>query len=240
MSNLIQGITFSLFSAKSNFEREMVSKIIEELLGAPEEIRPRSFGFFSGDKPIRESAEVLDLIFKKSQVQPDAISLVLEFGGGGYQLQWNKTEPPEFCFIGGTLRNNLISSKPGALDCFIDLFKGLATIFDVSYGEIRSMAVKNWDNPVDLWKRLPDIPSISIYGKDYIDMFGRCRIESAPFLKVKILSEELYVLYAADDVVSPVDEKTKDQIRAHLGEDSFMSGGKWRYKDGVHPHFNFS
>lgn len=240
MSNLIQGITFSLFSAKRNFEREIISKILVEILDAPEAIRPKAFGTFGGDNPINGIDEVLNFIFEKNKNEIEAISLVLEFCDGSYQLQWNKSEPPTFCFIGGTLRNSIIPSKADAVHSFIGIFKILTAIFDASYGEIRSMAVKNWDNPVDLRSRLPDIPNISIYGKEYIDMFGRNKIESAPFLKIEMLSEDLYLLQAANDVFAPVDEKMKDMIRDHLGEKSFMSGGKWRYKDGVHPKFIFS
>lgn len=241
MSNLIPGITFSL-SSLSNFSNQSLAReIVQRICDVPSSIRPVKFGPFEGvnkltslDEPVRFLAQ--------SDGSIEAGSLVLTVGKNcEYQVQWNKSPPSSsFPFVSGFLLRNAFDKKPDVLLDFLSLVKELASVIDVVYGDIRSMEFGGWDTPFNLKLRLPDIPNVSIYGKAYIDFFGRERIESAPFHLVEQLADDIYWLQTTEQVTDPVSEEMRMKIRNHFGEDAFMSGKKWRYNDGLHPDFDVS
>ncbi|HET8730547.1 MAG TPA: hypothetical protein VFM34_05490, partial [Moraxellaceae bacterium] len=153
--------------------------------------------------------------------------------------QWNKSSQPGFSFIGGYLMFAAIDKDPQALADFVELARRLVAALAPAYGEIRSMAVKGWDAPMNLQLRLPDVPPISIYGREYIELFGRDAIEAAPFQSVERVGEA-YWLVASESLREGVGDEARARIRAHFGEDAFMANGKWKYQDGRAPRFDLS
>jgi hypothetical protein len=240
MSNLIPGIAFSLNSLSDFSNLSLASEIVQTICDVPSSIRPSKFGPFEGVSPIIGLNEPAKFIS-----QPDTYveggSLVLTVDKNcEYQVQWNKSDPPSFHFVGGFLLKNAFEKKNDALEAFLVLMKKLAHTINVVYGDIRSMESAGWDAPFNLSLRLPDIPNVSIYGRPYIEFFGREKIESAPFYRIEQLSDDLYWLQATEQVFDLVPEELRASIRKHFGEDAFMSGKRWRYIDGRHPAFDFS
>jgi hypothetical protein len=88
---------------------------------------------------------------------------------------------------------------------------------------------------VNLVKRLPDIPAVSIYGQPYVNMFGEDKLRRAPFQVIDQLPGGLYWLEASNSILEPVGEEAKASIRAHLVEDAFSSGGKRLHRTGRAP-----
>lgn len=243
MSNLIPGVTFSLSSLRDFSSPSLAREIVQVICGSPKNIRPTKFGPFEGESPIGDDLdEPLKYLVRQAGGKPsEAGSLVLNAGKNcEYQVQWNKSSPPSFPFVGGFLLRTAFIKDPNVLSDFLDLVKRLAPVVNVVYGDIRSMEFPGWDTPFNLSLRLPDIPNVSIYGKPYIEHFGRSRIESAPFYRIEKLAGDLYWLQATELVTDPVPDDIRAEVRKHFGEDAFMSGKKWRYSDGKHPEFDFS
>lgn len=240
MSNLVPGITFSLSSLSDFSSAPLAREIVRNICDVPSSIRPSKFGPFEGGSPLTDLDEPVKFISQPG-THVEAGSLVLTAGKNcEYQVQWNWSDPPSFPFIGGFLLRNFFDKKPDVLMDFLDLVKKMASTTNAVYGDIRSMEFAGWDAPFNLGLRLPDIPNVSIYGKPYIEFFGRDKIESAPFHSIEQLSDDLYWLQATELVTDLVPENVKTSIRKHFGEDAFMSGNKWRYSDGHHPVFDFS
>ncbi|HPT51368.1 MAG TPA: hypothetical protein PLS67_04480 [Accumulibacter sp.] len=240
MSNLVPGITFSLSSLSDFSSPSLASEIVRTICDVPSSIRPSKFGPFEGVSPLAGLDEPVKFI-SQPEKPVKAGSLVLTAGKNcEYQVQWNKSVPPSFPFVGGFLLRNAFDKKSDTLLAFLDLVKKLASTTNVVYGDVRSMEFAGWDTPVNLSLRLPDIPNVSIYGKPYIELFGRERIEGAPFHRIEQLSDDLYWLQATELVTDPVPEDLRVSIRKYFDEDAFMSGKKWRYSDGLHPAFDFS
>ena len=157
-----------------------------------------------------------------------------------FLVHWKRHSVPSFAAVSGSIPWSILAEEATRLDQFIQLVKTLAGDINAVYGDVQNMAFPGWDTPLDLRVRLPDVPWLSFYGRPYIQMFGKVRIETAPFYKVQRLQSGHYLLQAGQSLWDPVPEPTKDAIRKHLGEDAFMSGGRWRYKTGRAPDFDFA
>lgn len=242
MSNLVQGTTFSLFFTQGFENKEIAQKIVNVLISAPKRVRPRKFGAFPPGRKIENADDVVGVLVNERGPKsgPRAGSLIMDVGKDcGFQAQWNKSAEPSFPFIGGHLMFAAIAKDGAILDDFIGVVRTLVGTLKPVYGEVRSMAVKGWDTPVNLTMRLPDVPPISIYGKEYIDLFGKDKIERAPFLSITPVGE-CYWLTAHDSVMEEVPDARRESIRNYLGEDSFVAGGKRKYTHGHAPKFNLS
>jgi len=241
MSNLVSGLSFSLCFASDFEDQDMAQKILEVFLSAPASVRPKKFGAFQPSEKIQETSAVLDVLTNKAgnKAGVRAGSLILEHSKScSYQVQWNKTNRPTFSFISGHLMFSAMS-KGTVLDDFIALVKQLAVVLSPAYGEIRSMAVKNWDAPMNLLIRLPDVPPVSIYGKEYIAHFGEEKIKAFPFGTVEQVGEGYWVT-AHPSVLEEVPSARRAEVRSYFGEQSFMADGKWRYTEGSAPDFDLA
>ncbi|WP_156882669.1 hypothetical protein [Pseudomonas sp. CF161] len=237
MSNPVPGVTFSLSSMGDFSIPSQARAIIQCLDSAAASVRPTRFGAFEGRQPWVDVEEPLRFLAQPG-TSATAGSLVLEAGSHlGYQVQWNHSTPPSFPFVSGFLMRKAFSKKPAMLDDFLALIKQLAACSNTLYGDIRSMEFAGWDTPFNLHLRLPEIPNISLYGKPYIELFGRQAIERAPFQRVEQLGDDLYWLEATAQITDPVPDEVRLAIRRHFGEDAFMAGKKWRYSEGRHPEF---
>ena len=144
-----------------------------------------------------------------------------------------------FSFIAGHISFDLISKNASIVSAWLGVVKSLVEIVSPTYGQVRSMNVKGWDAPFNLPLRLPDIPPISIYGREYIDLFGADKIESAPFSAISQVGE-CYWLVANESLLEEVPDTKRQEIRCYFGEDSFMADGHWKYRDGRALSFDFS
>ncbi|UJB64047.1 hypothetical protein YS110_04345 [Acidovorax sp. YS12] len=240
MNNLVPGIAFSLISTSDFSNPSLARKIVQTICGVSGSIRPSKFGPFEGVSLLADFDEPVKFISQTGK-HTEAGSLVLRAGRNcEYQVQWNRSNPPSFPFVGGFLLRNAFDKKPDVLVDFLALIKKLAPVVNIVYGDIRSMEFAGWDTPFNLSVRLPEIPNVSIYGKPYIDFFGREKIESAPFHHIEQLADDFYWLQATELLTDQVPEEVRISIHQHFGDEVFMSGKKWRYNDGLHPEFDFS
>ena len=93
--------------------------------------------------------------------------------------------------------------------------------------------------PRDLTLGLPEVPPISIYGKEYVDLFGVEKVEQAPFLEIERVGD-CYWLVAQKSIAKKVPNPVRANIRSYFGEDAFITGEIADYKVGRAPKFDLS
>jgi hypothetical protein len=155
--------------------------------------------------------------------------------GVDYQLGWKRDSVSAWSFFSG-LATFTTEADAEVRDSFLlTLIAEIACELSGFYGEIRSVASPDWSTPFDLRVRLPDIPNISIYGPDYIAFFGPDRLKRAPFVLITQPCTKTMWLWATHDVYEVVPSQTRLALREALGHDSFMTGGRSRYRQGRSP-----
>jgi len=250
MSTLIEAIGFELASLEDFEDQDRARRVIERLVGASsKELRPKRYGF---DEPVTQSVDEDDLrpMIDRWLHGPGTGDWPGEEREGGvilqsssltgYQVSWRKAVEPTFSFVGGQVGAALLRKQPDLLAELEGLVKDLIPLLLPAYGEIRNMSLRGADLPLDLRRRLPDIPWVSIYGPPYVSLFGRERLLAAPFTRVDEVHPGYIWAQASDSAFDVVPDEAKNAIRMHLGDDAFMSGGRWRYTDGKAPSFDFS
>jgi hypothetical protein len=245
MTNFIDALGFSLDSLDDFTDEQLARGVIGALLSAQGDLRPVKYGSF---EPLRDRIgdiqSLLDVWFSARSSQ----DLRLELGGlllagrglMGYQIGWQKSADPKFSFVNGYVGFSILKKRADTLENLLQLVRSLVDKISPVYGEVRSMATRGWDNPLDLKIRLPDPPWISIYGPPYVKLFGEDKIRTAPFLVVEELRPGFWWLQASSSPFEEIPEDLKVKIRQHFGEDAFMNSRQRRYATGIAPDFDFS
>jgi hypothetical protein len=248
MTNTVESIGFSLNSLTDFEDDELARRVIAEIMSMPRKLVPTKFGPY---EPLERLPDDTDPLIEawlnvagKRDLEAGAPrgSLLLLSGPKevAFQVYWRKDYTPSFSYITGDVPISLVEKEPVLWEAWLDLIRRLVSLINPVYGDIRNMSFPGWDVPMDLQRRLPDIPWASIYGEPYVSFFGVKKIETAPFLRIEKLASGQYWLEASGTVFEPVTEETRQNIRQHLGVDSFMVGRKSRYKDGRAPEFDYS
>jgi hypothetical protein len=243
-------LDFSLTSVEDFEDRERARRVLERLTKfSSKELRPKRYGF---DEPATQSFNEKDLepVIDRWLYGPGHGNwpskereggVILDCSSvAGYQVSWRKAFKPSFSFVAGHVGLSLLRKNTGLLTEIEGLLKDLIPLVLPVYGDIRNMSLRDADLPFDLYRRLPDIPWISIYGPPYVSLFGRERLLEAPFRRVEDVHSGCIWAEASESAFEAVADEVKDAIRTHLGDDAFMSGGRWRYLDGRAPSFDFS
>jgi hypothetical protein len=242
MSNSANRVRFSLMSTRDFEDRDLAMRIVNLLLSLPPNVRPDMFDVHEPLKRKVESAnDIVDLLVNKGALSVGQRSGLLQLksrNGVSYQIHWRKTRRPGFSAVGGSFMQDAIDRDRNIVENWLGGIRDLTEIVSPAYGEIRSLA-GNEGIAFNLQTRLPDVPPISIYGKEYIALFGRDKIEQAPFLESFRMAEG-YWLVAHSSVLESVPDAKRSEIRSYFGEDAFMADGRRKYKDGRAPIFDLS
>ena len=144
-----------------------------------------------------------------------------------------------FSLVSGWIAFDFLDDEKNVLGSWLEGIKRLVEVVSPAYGYVNSMAVENWDTPLNLQLRLPDISPISIYGREYVELLGAKEIEAAPFLEIEKVGV-CYWLVASHSLRSGVPKGRRKEIREYFGEDAFMADGNWKYSTGRAPKFDLS
>jgi hypothetical protein len=241
MNGQIDRVRFSLSSTADFEDREFASGVIGIFLSLPETVRPKVFGAF---KPLKRRVgspeEIVDVLTNERgpKVGLRGGSLLLGEDDVGYSVQWNKSQRPQFAFLGGSLAISALAENERILDDWLEGVGSFVRFLNPSYGEVRSMEA-GIGVPRDLVRGLPDVPAISIYGEEYVGLFGSEKIENAPFLQIENLGD-CYWLSAQRELRLPVPAEMRSRIRSHFGEETFVCDLHTQRKNSRAPKFDLS
>jgi hypothetical protein len=235
-------VSFSLDSTKDFEDIDLATRIVAICLSLPPTLRPTKFGAFA---PLKGKVGAVDEIVSvlvnargtKSGPRGGSLLLRARSDMSGYSVQWSKSARPGFSGVMGWIMSDVIRNDPLILKGRLDGVRRFVEILSPSYGEVRLMSDEG--DPRDLTLGLPEVPAISIYGKEYIDFFGATKIEGAPFLEVEKVGA-CYWLVAQKSIIDKVPSATRASIRSYLGEDAFVIGDLAQHKIGRAPKFDLS
>jgi hypothetical protein len=237
--NPARRIRLALMSTADFEDRDLGTRIVRFLLALPAPFRPTRFDTCEPiARPVTSVDAIVDLLVNEGapRTGPRSGSLLLQADKTiGYDVFWRKTQRPGFSLVGGGIDD---IQDETILATWIDHMRSLVEIVSPAYGEIKSVPVTH-GTPLNLQIRLPEVPPISIYGKDYVELFGRDKIETAPFLEMSKIGA-CYWLVAHHAVTEDVPEAKRAEIRDHFGADAFMPDGRWKMRDGRAPSFDLS
>jgi hypothetical protein len=237
--NPARRIRFVLMSTADFEDRALGDKIVRFLLSLPAPFKPTLFDAYEPvTRAVTSADAIVDLLVNEGgpRTGPRSGTLLLEADKTvGYQVFWRKTQRPGFSSVGGSIED---VQNETILTTWIDHMRSLVEIVNPAYGEIKSVPVTH-TTPLNLQVRLPEVPPISIYGKDYVELFGRDKIETAPFLEISKIGA-CYWLVAHRTVTEDVPDAKRAEIRNHFGADAFMPDGRWKLRDGRAPTFDLS
>ena len=253
MTNLCDGLGFSLASFEDFENRKLAENVLEALLGGPDFAVPTRYGVYD---PVRERirredvSDVLDLWTgrnTKSGAHRSGLLQLVFCRDGYFMVNWSKGalppfDLPPFHFLSGDVPSARVSMPVGRVDEYLMLIMELVRITNPVFGKVQNTMTPHWDTPSDLTLRLPDVPWGSIYGKPYIEMFGRERLLSAPFHSIRELPSGHIFAQLTESVLDPeLPEDRRKAVREWLGEDCFMVGKTppRRYASGKAPDFDW-
>jgi hypothetical protein len=157
-----------------------------------------------------------------------------------YFASWKKNQQAHFNLF--SLYSNageLLKSERSSefLKHCIDFIK----IVEPIHGDIGISNNKD-SNPIDLTVRCPELKWMVIFGKPYIELFGRDKLLSVPCYRVHEFNENLIGLQLVESIFEEVPIDVRLSVKKHLGEEAFVEEGKGirRHKVGLVPQFDFN
>lgn len=212
MTNFVEAIRFSILF-KADLQNHTISREILEIFQSSSiKVRPIKYGVYQMEKKLEGNLlAALDVLTNNTEKTKGLRTGGITLGINSlceYSIRWNKSDSPNFSSISGFLGLSEIQSK---IDDFLELMKSLITAVDPVYADVKSMMIKNWDAPLDLHLRLPDIPPISVYGKEYIDLFGEEKILTSPCKKIEKIGN-CYWLETGETVTEEVPTEKRKEI----------------------------
>lgn len=240
-------IGFEICSIQDFENPFFAKKTLDEFLRVPMWLQPSKFGRYRPVNCPFDSRKIHLAVetwtngeqetFGDSIVRSGAI--LLDGENSSFRVSWQKCSKPSFSFVGGAVEISSLDAQSKILE-YVNLAERLCQLVKGEYAEIRNGSFHGWELPLDFQKRLPEVPWVSIYGKPYIDLFGRENILSAPCFNVVEVDRDLIRMQITESCFDPIPKDVRERVRSHLGADSFMAGLKCRYKDGIAPKFDFS
>jgi hypothetical protein len=253
MYEVYEGIGFALDSFKNFEDKDFASSVIEILLSAPEFLRPHNFKLRNEGEKYRKIDCIETIVnsfmglttYFPGYLGPKSIALSLQNKGKStYLFSWeklNKDRVPPIQSLNGNVELKLFENHPEYIDELYTLIKSLAAVINPAYGEVYNSVFETWD-PMNLSIGLPDIKYVNIYGNEYVELFGRTLIESAPFDIIEEIATNCYWLEVKTSIFEPIPPNKKTEIKKHFGEEAFLNAKKSRSKfaSDKAPKFDFS
>lgn len=253
MANTYDLISLTIMSLKDFQDAELAYSVIKKINEYGMDFMPNVYGIY---EPL------------KNKYSPDKISEVVQiwmnednnknneqdyYAGGqllmekkrghkvSYHMRWEKYNQAKFNTFKLLIGIDYVKNEYG-FKRFVSLCNDLLLLFEPVHGEIVNLSYPGWEKPKDLRVRHPELNWMVIFGKPYIDLFGREKLMSAPCHKVYTIGDNLIALQLTDCLFEPIPQNIRSAIKKHLGEDAFVENGKSyrEYKTGKVPEFDFS
>ena len=253
MERIFNTITLHLFSLKNFQDYVLANGVINTINQFGKDFIPQVFDYYEPLKRKYNEGDSQSVAHLWVNDEANKVAFKNEFAGSHiimqkkkghkveYSINWRKDNTITFNTISITIE--LAYFKTGReLEEFLNLCKELSVIIEPVYGMIQNESFPGWAEPINLTRRLPNTTWMTIFGKLYIEMFGKAKLLNTPCYKVNEISDSLIFMQSTESVFEPIPEDVKTKIKYHLGEESFVWDGKdYRsYKDGKTPNFDYS
>lgn len=241
MTNQAFGIAFSVNSVADFSRHELAEEVVGFLLRQEPAFVPTRYAQYPPAKTmiLGHFSDVVDTWTSKttrSTSDPESASggVALESATGvRYLVSWEgrRDAPPPS--VAGVVPDSIWSAHDALLH-LQRIVEQMCVLTGAFYGEARTM-LPGWEKPYDFRLRLPDVPWLFVLGPPLVDHFGKARLLSSPVFRVAEYSPGFVSLLVTHSPEEGLSENVKARVREHLGDENFMSGGRWRYKNGGLP-----
>ncbi len=233
------------------YNRELATKIIELINSYGKDFMPDKFDNY---QPLKKkyNLENLDEVLE-GWLNEEGNSVNKEYMMGSllmdksrsskasYMVSWKKTQEPNFHFFSFDCDIEYLKKK-GNLSKFLELSSKLCLVLNPVQGRIVNCMGKHTFAPLDLRLRHPELQWLNVFGKPYIELFGREKLLNTPCYKAYELSEDIIIIQLTESVFEDIPDEVRLKVKEYLGKDAFVELGKssHNYKDGIAPNFDFT
>lgn len=253
MPNTLDLVNLKIMSLKDFQDNELAVSVISKINEYGKEFIPNVFGLYQplknkySPKKMNETVEFwMNNENNKNSAKYfyAAGQLLIEKNKGhkvSYQMRWEKDDQERFNYFNLFVEIGSLKNEKG-LQRFLDFCNDIAKILEPVHGEIVNLSFRGWDAPINLKIRHPELNWFVIFGKPYIELFGKENILSSPAHSVHTISNEIIALQLTDCLFKPIPSSVRTAVKNHLCQDAFVEEGKSykRYSNGKVPEFDFS
>jgi hypothetical protein len=258
-------IKFKMFSLRDFESESFAAAVLKEIWASEECFIPKRFGLYKMNGKV-EGNDFSELIKLWMNSENNSLNdncsqgkLFAERKGSNsviYSMSWKKSNNYSFNTFSITASIKLLSNE-NKLKSFMNICYKLAPLIEPVYGEMSNWSFPEALTAIDLMVRIPELNYMVIFGKPYIELFGKDKLLNTPCFKVNEITEDIISLQLSDSVFNPVEDSVRTEVKEYLGKDCFVENGKIahdyrdgtfeedgklypKYRDGITPVFDFT
>lgn len=253
MANTFGLVDLTIMSLKDFQDAELAESVIKKINEYGKDFIPNVYGIYQPLKNKYDSENIHNVVQllmnednNKNSVQNFYASgqLLMEKKRGhkvSYQMRWEKDNQTRFNFFNLSVDIVYLKNDIG-FQKFMNLCNDLILLLEPVHGEIVNLSFPGWEEPKNLTVRHPEINWMVLFGRPYIDLFGKEKLLSTPCHSVRIIGDSVIALQLTEHLFEPIPSCVRMAVKKHLGEDAFVGEGKsYRsYSKGKVPKFDFS
>ncbi|NOU74269.1 hypothetical protein GC098_23215 [Paenibacillus sp. LMG 31458] len=254
-------IRFSLSSLKDWRNEAFITELLQSINKFGRDFIPQNYDRF---QPLKRKynpediSEVVDLFMNRETlacIQDSSIpsidgSLLMEKRRGhkiSYNISLRKSNIVGFNSFSMRIDINFLLKSQTNFRTALELFKEIISITEPIRGIIVNENIPGAFGEAENLRVIhPELHWINLFGKPYIELFGRDKLLSAPCYHVEELNKDVIALQLTENPFEPIPEEDRRLVKQHLGEEAFVSDGfTYRYyeiekKKTKVPDFDFS
>jgi hypothetical protein len=250
-------VNFSFQSLCDWQNRELAEMVIHRIINANLDYTPQVYSRFEPvkEKIDKENVEPITSLWLNEEINRNLPSFAPPVRAGHLMLRRKKN--PEVEYMLSWEKNNRVGFNSMNLSVevnhlqdiekqqsFFDLCWTVARILQPVRGHVINQSIPYIPEPLAPQIIHPELHWINLFGRPYIELFGREKLLSAPCYKVEELAEGIIALQLTDNLFEPIPEEMRASVKKYLCEQAFVESGKtyrdYLNKDIIVPNFDYS
>ena len=253
MVNVYNQISCRITSLKDFESRELAQEVLSVIADAGPQFFPTVYGVY---EPLRRKCskkDIPELVRVWLNEENAEVTAQYHYGMGellmehrrkpkiSYQMYWEKSQQARFNYFILSADSEFLADEKN-FQAFLALCMKLAVLLETVQGDIVNCAFPDWVSPINLQVRHPELHWMTLFGKPYIELFGRDKLLNAPCYGTKAIGENLIALQMTESPFEAVTDEMRSAVKTYLDPEAFVENGKScrSYKTGHVPHFDFS
>ena len=253
MGNVFNQISCGFMSLKDFESRELAQEVLSAIADAGPQFFPTVYDVY---EPLRRKCskrDIAEIVRVWLNEENAAVTAQYHYGMGellmehrrkpkiSYHMYWEKSQQARFNYFILSADSEFLTDAKN-FQAFLTLCMKLSSLLETVHGEIANRAFPEWTDPINLQVRHPELHWMTLFGKPYIELFGRDKLLNAPCYRTKAIGENMIALQMAESPFEAVTDEMRSAVKTYLDPEAFVENGKScrSYKTGHVPHFDFS
>ncbi|HYH05029.1 MAG TPA: hypothetical protein VEC37_18205 [Bacillota bacterium] len=256
MANTFESVHLSITSLKNFQDPELAANVLEKINEYGKDFIPTKYGVYQPLKKPYNPEDISGVVQMWINEENNMVSAQNLYAAGqvlmektkghkvSYHMEWEKSNEAKtsyFNFFIFSMDIAYLKKKKG-LERFICLCNELIILLEPVQGEIVNLSFPGWEAPINLRVRHPELHWMALFGKPYIDMFGKEKLLNTPCHSINSIGDNVIAIQVIESIFEPIPSDARTTIKKYLGEDAFVEEGKScrSYTTGRVPEFDFS